>query len=102
MVEEADQLWEITEEGHAVVVRHLEGARAAYAGEIGDDDEGEDRDIAGLVILLLIAVVTGVCATYTLLSGDRCSRRWLEALLDFRELRTRELRRKPTSTSLGE
>jgi hypothetical protein len=66
---EANQLWEITEEGRAVVEPYLGVARAPYDRDVGDDEEDDDRDVAGLVVLLLIAFVTGVCAAYTLLTA---------------------------------
>jgi hypothetical protein len=71
IAEEADQLWEITEEGRAVVVEpHSRVARAPYDLDVGNDKgDDDDRDVAGLVVLLLIALVTGACAAYTLLSA---------------------------------
>jgi hypothetical protein len=71
IAEEADQLWEITEEGRAVVVEpHSRVARAPYDLDVGNDKGDDDnRDVAGLVVLLLIALVTGACATYTLLTA---------------------------------
>ena len=67
--EEANQLWEITEGGRAVVEPYLGVARAPYDRDVGDDEKDDDRDVAGLVVLLLIAFVTGVCAAYTLLTA---------------------------------
>jgi hypothetical protein len=70
IAEEADQLWEITEEGRAVVEPHSRVARAPYDLDVGNDKgDDDDRDVAGLVVLLLIALVTGACAAYTLLSA---------------------------------
>jgi hypothetical protein len=70
IAEEADQRWEITEEGRAVVEPHSRVARAPYDLDVGNDKgDDDDRDVAGLVVLLLIALVTGACAAYTLLSA---------------------------------
>jgi hypothetical protein len=70
VAEEVDQLWEITEEGRAVVEPHSGVASAPYDRDVSDDEEDDDdRDVAGLVALLLIALVTGVCAAYTLLTA---------------------------------
>jgi hypothetical protein len=70
IAEEADQRWEITEEGRAVVEPHSRVARAPYDLDVGNDKgDDDDRDVAGLVVLLLIALVTGACATYTLLTA---------------------------------
>jgi hypothetical protein len=60
--------WEITEEGRTVVEPHLGVARAPHDREIGDYQNDDERDVAGLVVLLLIALVTAVCAAYTLLT----------------------------------
>jgi hypothetical protein len=59
------------EEGRAVVEPHFGVARAPYDRDVGNDNEGDDddRDVAGLVVLLLIALVTGACAAYTLLTA---------------------------------
>jgi hypothetical protein len=64
---EDDQQWEITEEGRAVVEPHSGVASAPY--DRGVSEEDDDRDVAGLVVLLLIALVTGACAAYTLLTA---------------------------------
>ena len=69
LAEEAAPLWEITEEGRAVVEPYIGVARAPYDRGVGDDDEvavDDERDVAGLVILLLIALLTAVCAAYSL------------------------------------
>jgi hypothetical protein len=65
---EDDQQWEITEEGRAVVEPHSGVASAPY--DRGASEEDDDRDVAGLVVLLLIALVTGACAAYTLLTAS--------------------------------
>jgi hypothetical protein len=69
VAEEAEQRWEITDEGRAVIEPQSGVARAPYDRDVSDDEEDGDRDVAGLVVLLLIALVTGVCAAYTLLSA---------------------------------
>jgi DNA-binding PadR family transcriptional regulator len=59
--------WRITEEGRALVEPEAGVASAPYDREVGgEDEEGEGRD-AGFWVLLLIAVLTAVCATYSLL-----------------------------------
>ena len=58
-------LWEITEEGRALVEPHAGVARAPYDRDIGSEGGGRD---AGFWVLVVIAVVTGVCAAYTLLT----------------------------------
>src|SRR5215213_4404732 len=62
-----NQRWEITEEGRAVVEPHSGVAGAPY--HRGVSEEEDDRDVARLVVLLLIALVTGVCAACTLLTA---------------------------------
>ena len=62
-----NQRWEITEEGRAVVEPHSGVASAPY--HRGVSEEEDDRDVARLVVLLLIALVTGVCAACTLLTA---------------------------------
>ena len=72
LAEEAAPLWEITEEGRAVVEPYIGVARAPYDRGVGDDDEvvvDDERDVAGLVVLLLIALLTAVCAVYSLLTA---------------------------------
>src|SRR5215213_9548821 len=63
-----NQRWEITEEGRAVVEPHSGVASAPYHRGVSEEED-EDRDVAGLVVLLLIALVTGLCAAYTLLTA---------------------------------
>jgi hypothetical protein len=63
-----DQQWEITEEGRAVVEPHSGVASAPY--DRGASEEDDDGDVAGLMVLLLIALVTGACAAYTLLTAS--------------------------------
>jgi hypothetical protein len=65
--EEADPLWEITEEGRAVVEPHVGVALAPYDRGVGHDEVDDQRDVAGLVVLLVIALLTAVCAAYSLL-----------------------------------
>ena len=68
--EAAAPLWEITEEGRAFVEAHAGVALAPYNdGGAGHQEEEEDaeRDVAGLVVLLVIALLTAVCAAYSLL-----------------------------------
>ena len=68
--EAAAPLWEITEEGRAFVEAHAGVALAPYndrgAGHQEEEEEAE-RDVAGLVVLLVIALLTAVCAAYSLL-----------------------------------
>jgi hypothetical protein len=69
-VEEADEGWEITEEGRAVVESRSGASEKPRDRGFGHDEEDDDRDVvAGLVVLLLIALVTGLCAAYTLLTA---------------------------------
>jgi hypothetical protein len=67
--EEAEQRWEITEEGRAVIELQSGVARAPYDRDLSAHEEDAERDVAGLMVLLLIALVTGVCAAYTLLTA---------------------------------
>jgi hypothetical protein len=70
LAEEADPLWEITEEGRAVVERHVGVALAPYEDRgVGHDEVDDERDVAGLVVLLVIALLTAVCAAYSLLTA---------------------------------
>jgi hypothetical protein len=72
LAEEAAPLWEITEEGRAVVEPYIRVARAPYDRGVGADDEvveDDERDIAGLVVLLVIGLLTAVCAAYSLLTA---------------------------------
>jgi hypothetical protein len=57
--------WRITEEGRAFVEPEVGVARAPYDREVGGEEEG-GRD-AGFWVLIAIAVVTAVCAAYSLL-----------------------------------
>jgi hypothetical protein len=66
LAEEADPLWEITEEGRAVDERHVRVAFAPYDRGVGHDEVDDERDDAGLVVLLVIALLTAVCAAYSL------------------------------------
>ena len=59
--------WRITEEGLAVVEPEAGVASAPYDREVvGGEEEGGGRD-AGFWVLIAIAVVTAVCAAYSLL-----------------------------------
>jgi hypothetical protein len=59
--------WRITEEGLAVVKPEAGVASAPYDREVvGGEEEGGGRD-AGFWVLIAIAVVTAVCAAYSLL-----------------------------------
>jgi hypothetical protein len=71
LTEEADPPWEITEKGRALVEPHIGVARAPYDRGVGDDEVvvDDERDVAGLVVLLLIALLTAVCAAYSLLTA---------------------------------
>jgi len=69
LAQEADPLWEITEEGRAVVEAHVRVALAPYDRGVSDDEVDEERDVAGLVVLLVIALLTAVCAAYSLLTA---------------------------------
>jgi hypothetical protein len=71
LTEEADPPWEITEKGRALLEPHIGVARAPYDRGVGDDEVAVDdeRDVAGLVVLLLIALLTAVCAAYSLLTA---------------------------------
>ena len=66
--EAAAPLWEITEEGRAFVEAHAGVALAPYNDRgAGHQEEDAERDVAGLVVLLVIALLTAVCAAYSLL-----------------------------------
>ena len=69
LAEEADPLWEITEEGWAVVERDVGVALAPYDRGVGHEEVDDERDVAGLVVLLGIALLTAVCAAYSLLTA---------------------------------
>ena len=58
--------WRITEEGLAVVEPEAGVASAPYDREVGGEEEGGGRD-AGFWVLVSIAVLTAVCAAYSLL-----------------------------------
>jgi hypothetical protein len=60
--------WEITEEGLAVAEpRSSRVAQAPYDRAIGGEEGGRD---AGFWVLVVIGVVTAVCAAYTLLTAS--------------------------------
>ena len=69
--EAAAPLWEITEEGRAFVEAHAGVALAPYNDHGAGHEEVVDaeRDVAGLVVLLMIALLTAVCAAYSLLTA---------------------------------
>jgi hypothetical protein len=71
LAEDAAPLWEITEEGRAVVEPHVRVALAPYDDRaVGLEEEMDaERDLAGLVVLLVIALLTAVCAAYSLLTA---------------------------------
>ena len=69
LADEAAPLWEITEEGRAVVEPHVGVALAPYDRGAGHDEVDDERDVAGLVVLLVIALLTAVCAAYSLLTA---------------------------------
>ncbi|HEY6582707.1 MAG TPA: winged-helix domain-containing protein [Rubrobacter sp.] len=58
--------WRITEEGLALVEPEAGVASAPYDREVGGEEEGGGRD-AGFWVLVAIAVLTAVCAAYSLL-----------------------------------
>ena len=63
--------WRITEEGRALVEPEAGVASAPYDREVGgeeEEEEGGGRD-AGLWVLVLIAVLTAVCAAFSLLTA---------------------------------
>ena len=68
LAEEAAPLWEITEEGRAFVEAHVGAALAPYDDRgVSHEEVDSERDVAGLVVLLLIALLTAACASYSLL-----------------------------------
>ena len=70
LAEDAAPLWEITEEGRAFVEPHAGVAPAPYDRGAGHEEEVDaERDVAGLVVLLVIALLTAVCAAYSLLTA---------------------------------
>src|SRR5215211_837055 len=67
---DADPLWEITEEGRAVLEPHVGVALAPYNDRgVGHEEVDDERDVTGLVVLLVIALLTSVCAAYSLLTA---------------------------------
>jgi hypothetical protein len=69
LAEQAAPLWEITEEGRAFVEAHFRVALAPYDRDVGNEEVDDERDVAGLVVLLVIALLTAVCAAYSLLTA---------------------------------
>src|SRR5918995_1002099 len=70
LAEEADPLWEITEEGRTFVEAHVGVALAPYNDrDVSHEEVDDERDVAGLVVLLVIALLTAVCAAYSLLTA---------------------------------
>jgi hypothetical protein len=59
--------WRITEDGLALVEPEAGVASAPYDREVGGEEEGEDGRDAGFWVLIAIAVLTAVCAAYSLL-----------------------------------
>jgi DNA-binding HxlR family transcriptional regulator len=57
--------WKVTEEGRHLVEPEAGVASAPYSRQVGGEENG-GRD-AGFWVLIVIAVVTAVCATYALL-----------------------------------
>jgi hypothetical protein len=58
--------WRITEEGRALVEPEGGVASAPYDREVGGEEESGGRD-TGFWVLVAIAVLTAVCAAYSLL-----------------------------------
>jgi hypothetical protein len=70
LADEAAPLWEITEEGRAFVEAHAGVALAPFDHGAGHEEEVDaERDVSGLVVLLVIALLTAVCAAYSLLTA---------------------------------
>jgi hypothetical protein len=71
LADEAAPLWEIPEEGRAFFEPHVRVALASYDDrDVGLEEEMDaERDLAGLVVLLVIALLTAVCAAYSLLTA---------------------------------
>jgi hypothetical protein len=69
LAQQADPLWEITEEGRAFVEPHVRVALAPYDRGVGHEAVDDEKDLAGLVVLLVIALLTAVCAAYSLLTA---------------------------------
>jgi DNA-binding PadR family transcriptional regulator len=63
--------WRITEEGRALVEPEAGVASAPYDREVGSEEEEEEEEgggrDAGFWVLVAIAVLTAVCAAYSLL-----------------------------------
>jgi Ribonuclease R winged-helix domain len=59
--------WRITEEGQALVEPEAGVARAPYDREVGSEQEGGGGRDADFWVLVAIAVLTAVCAAYSLL-----------------------------------
>ena len=59
--------WEITAEGRAFVEPQSGVARAPNDGDVGDEGGGDRK--AELWILVALALLTGACAAYTLLTA---------------------------------
>jgi hypothetical protein len=59
-------LWEVTDEGRVFVELRSGAARAPHARDIGGGEGGRDT---GFWVLVVIGLVTAVCAAYTLLSA---------------------------------
>jgi DNA-binding PadR family transcriptional regulator len=58
--------WRITEEGRTLVEPEVGVASAPYDRDVGGEEEEGGRD-AGFWVLVAIAIVTAVCAMYSLL-----------------------------------
>ena len=69
LAQQADPLWEITEEGRAFVEPHVRVALAPYDRGVGHEAVDDEKDLAGLAVLLVIALLTAVCAAYSLLTA---------------------------------
>ena len=70
LAEEADPMWEITEEGRAFVEAHVGVALAPDNDrDVSHEEVDDERDVEGLVVLLVIALLTAVCAAYSLLTA---------------------------------
>jgi hypothetical protein len=69
LAEGPDPLWAIREEGRALVEPHTGAVHAPYDRGVSEDGVDDEREVAGLVVLLLIAFVTAACAAYSLLTA---------------------------------
>jgi hypothetical protein len=68
LAQQGAPLWEITEEGRAFLEPHGGEALAPYNDRgAGHEEVDAERDVAGLVVLLVIALLSAVCAAYSLL-----------------------------------